>query len=198
MGTFIPLTPPRDPRWQGRSHHKIFIVKNFILPFFILLVAVEYSLYVIWRKTDDPYKNDHPFSFWFRIGLALISDMIYTFVTLVLIFQTPSLSIKSQTLTFHPAVALTFSLVLVSLYTFACFLNVLIVRSQEVSVDDLNARYKIIYVECWFQAILEMCYILMTISSCIAVHQWRVGKKCVREVLLVAVGHNDRHGAIHE
>src|SRR5256885_1997649 len=78
-----PLYSLRDSRWRGsqHGHHRIFIIKIVFLAIFIILVIVDYPLYLHWRK-NDPTNYD----FWFHIGFALIPDLVYTFVALVLIF----------------------------------------------------------------------------------------------------------------
>ncbi|CAO2652905.1 Nn.00g023160.m01.CDS01 [Neocucurbitaria sp. VM-36] len=180
MNIFKPFTSPRDPRWQGfqRRHHTIFLVKNLTLLLFIILVIVEYSLFITWWNTDSESSLEYaPYAFWFRIGIALIPDALYTLLTLSLIFQTPHLSLKNRTWTFHPAFALTFSIVLFGLYVSLSFLNAQIIGSNEISFHNVDSWYTLGYVELGFQGVLGLCYLGMMVCACVAVHRWRVGKK---------------------
>ncbi|KAH7379536.1 hypothetical protein BKA66DRAFT_494854 [Pyrenochaeta sp. MPI-SDFR-AT-0127] len=179
MGVLAPFTSPHDPRWQGlpHYHHNIFIIKNVFLILFIIVVIIEYPLFMSWWNRSS-YKSFEyaPYSFWFRIGIALVPELVYTTSTVALILGTPTLSLKGRTWTFHPAFALTFSIGLLGLYALVATFNTLIVYSNEVSFYNLQYWYFIAYVEAGLQAVLGLSYLGMMVLSSVAVHRWRIGK----------------------
>ncbi|KAF1843442.1 uncharacterized protein K460DRAFT_387518 [Cucurbitaria berberidis CBS 394.84] len=180
MGIFTPLTSPRDPRWQGiqHHHHTIFLVKNLILLLFIIFIIIEYSLFRSWWNRESSTSIDYaPYSFGLRIAFALIPDLVYTIFALVLIFQKPTLSLKDRTWTFHPAFALTFSIIMFGLYVGATFVNVLVIASNEVSFYNMNTWDSIGYAEAGVQGVLGLCYLGLTVCACVAVHRWRIGQE---------------------
>lgn len=113
------------------------------------------------------------YHFWIRIGWALIADVVYTLATLALIHQKLPRVLKLPGWNFHPAVALTFSILLFAAYPLICFFNILIAWSNEVSFHNSNVWYQLAFVEAGVQGVLGLCYLGMMICSCVAVHRWR-------------------------
>ncbi|KAF2824494.1 hypothetical protein CC86DRAFT_371811 [Ophiobolus disseminans] len=185
MGIFTPFTSPHDIRWQGpqRHHHALFLVKNFILFLFIILVIVEYPLFKNWWE-NGPYQSYKsweyaPYHFWLRIGLALIPDVLVTLTSLVLILN----PLHHSTYSFHPIFALVSSIFLLSLYVNVCWLNPLIAYSNEVSFHNHQIWNKIVFAETAFEVVLCLCWIAMMGFSCVAVHKWRMAKKAEKRAV---------------
>lgn len=111
--------------------------------------------------------------FWLCTGYALIPDVVYTLFTLVLIFQKPKISLSGHTWTFHPAFALTFSIILFILYAWATISNSLVVYSNETLLNQLGSWYGMSLATVFFQGTLAVCYLGMMVSACVAVHRWR-------------------------
>lgn len=62
MGVRDELMRPSDPRWKGSQNyfHKFFVIKNFLLIIFIILVIVDFSLlHKMWAKRgyDSDWNN---------------------------------------------------------------------------------------------------------------------------------------------
>jgi hypothetical protein len=108
---------------------------------------------------------------FFRVGLAVIPDGIYTFFTLVAV----PLSASIPKL-LHPILALCSSLAMIGLYATISFLHAIIIYGDESNNYEKAKWDSVGYAEVGFQAVLGLCYIGMAVLSCIAVHQWRRSK----------------------
>jgi len=113
------------------------------------------------------------YHFWLRIGLALIPDVLFTLLSLVVILN----PLHHSTYSFHPVFALVSSLVMLSLYVNVCWLNPMIAYSNEVTFHREQIWEKITWAETGMEAVLCLCWIGMMGASCVAVHGWRVEKK---------------------
>lgn len=124
------------------------------------------------------------YQFWFRIGLALIPDVLVTIVSLVLILN----PMHHATYSFHPVFALVSAFILWALYMQACWLNPLIARANEVGFYNMDEWEKIVYAETAFQCIICILYFTMFVYSCIAVDRWRMAKKMAKQNGAVQMG----------
>ncbi|KAH7064127.1 hypothetical protein BKA63DRAFT_428289 [Paraphoma chrysanthemicola] len=178
MGLLKPFTSPTDPRWHGsRHHHTLFLTKSLILAPFIILVIIDYALFKSWWESE-PYSFHKswkyaPYEFWFRIGIALIPDVILTLIYLILIFN----PLHHSTYSLHPVFALVASICMLGLYATVCWLNPFIMLCNEIGFPNVEKWYLIVWAETGMQATLALMWIAMMISSCRAVHAWRKGRK---------------------
>lgn len=118
-------------------------------------------------------QSPHRYSFWSRIGFALIPDVVLTVVTLVLILN----PLHHSTYSFHPIFALTSSLIMFIIYVQASWLNPFIAYANEVSFNNSSQWLTLVYAETGFQVALCLAWVAMVVCSCVAVHKWRVGRK---------------------
>jgi hypothetical protein len=137
----------------------------------------------IFQLPSSLFANLWPsYQFWFRIGLALVPDVLVTIVSLVLILN----PMHHATYSFHPVFALVSSFILWALYVQACWLNPLIALANEVAFYNMDVWEKIVYAETAFQGIICILYFTMFVYSCIAVDRWRKAKKLAK-----------KNGAVH-
>ena len=104
-------------------------------------------------------------------------DIIYTLATLALIFQTPRVSFNGRSWTFHPAVALSFSLAFLGLYLFVTLYLAFIVYGGETGFENVDQWSFVTWFIVMIQSAVGVCYIGMIVSACVAVHRWRRTKR---------------------
>ena len=104
-----------------------------------------------------------------RVGLALFPDVVSVVLTHTLLHthKNPPNSL------FHPVYALTQSLILPSLYIISLSFNAIIVYSNESQMDNRAAWERLCYSEMALQGLLVVCWGVMVVCSCVAVHKWR-------------------------
>jgi hypothetical protein len=113
--------------------------------------------------------------FWYRIGIALIPNVLLTIVSLFLIIN----PLHHSAYSFHPIFALNISVFMFGLYVAICTVHVILVYSNELGFDNVTMWYGITYIEVGSQSVLALFYLAMMVYSCIAVHKWRMAKKRV-------------------
>lgn len=105
--------------------------------------------------------------------MALLPDVLSIIVTQVLL----NMKHHAPYTRFHPAYALTQSLVLFGLWFPAMMLNWLVAYSDESSMPQNDAWRRLCYGEMALQALLVVCWAAMGVCSCVAVHRWRRAKQ---------------------
>jgi hypothetical protein len=104
-------------------------------------------------------------------GILLIPETLYTIYQIITI---SFLSTKSTL--YHPAVALSFNLILFLLYAMAGWLNPLLAWSSELSFDKRDTWERMCFAETGIIVFIAVfLYIPMIVLSCIAVHKYRKG-----------------------
>ncbi|CAI6333782.1 unnamed protein product [Periconia digitata] len=171
------LKPTADKRWQGVQRHyfTVFILKNIVLVAFIGLTIAESVLISKWYKEmwthPQSTKLDGPVEFWTRIGIALIPDVIITFVAIFCML----------TQKWHPITALCSTVVLSALWLFCAVINSLITYSGE-TIYFANMDYRdrwdaMCFAETGLQAAIAVMYMVMMGFAAKAVHVWRKGPR---------------------
>jgi len=113
------------------------------------------------QRTD---LNRH--NFWWRIGIFLLIDAIIS-LTLALLIYLGKL---------HPVTALVAAILAFGNWFAACFINVLLVYSNEISFPKLDDWRTLGYTEAVFQALIAVFYLAMMGYAAKAVHEWRKEK----------------------
>ncbi|PSN63754.1 hypothetical protein BS50DRAFT_88067 [Corynespora cassiicola Philippines] len=161
-------SPPRDTRWRNGIYPRFlvgFCTKTIFLLIFIFLIVGD--LVLLNELWPSKHNANEPFSFFFRIGIALFPDLLFTIITIVCIY----------TGKLHPVTSLVVSIFGFGLYPVACFFNIITVYSNEYPFDGRESWYALGYAEAAFQAILALFYLALMVVSAIAVHRWRKLKR---------------------
>lgn len=137
-------------------------------------------------NANAPYSDQ---LFWWRRGISLIPDIIFTLLTFLLFFQTPRITTHSRPWTFHPGVALAFALPMPALYAFTGTMNMLSVWSWERPAEDLPGFERVAQAEMGVQFVMGGLYVFMVVAACVAVHRWRKGEERRKsEVVVLEMG----------
>ncbi|KAF2877534.1 hypothetical protein BDV95DRAFT_481972, partial [Massariosphaeria phaeospora] len=165
MGIFTNFIRPTDPRWLGsqRHHLTLLLAKNVFLVGFLILVCVEAGLFWSWWKLEHSRKGDQVYSFWLRIGLSLVPELLLT----------PCQIYSVATQRWHPVSALVTSLISCGLWACALSLNVMLVFSNETGFPNLSAWYDLCYTEAGLQGVIALIYLVLMGFAAAAVHRYK-------------------------
>ncbi|KAJ4291760.1 hypothetical protein N0V90_009655 [Kalmusia sp. IMI 367209] len=160
---------PRDTRWQGPQRHYFTAsnIRALVLIVYVILVIVEGVLIRKWLGRGRVSAIEQPYAFWARTGPYLLGDAVLSLVAAFLIHKEK----------WHPIAALVTAILAFGLWFAGCFLNSLIVYSNEYYFEEVDKWRNICYGEAALQALLAVCYLVMMGFAAKAVHEWRKAGK---------------------